>query len=211
MYPALLFEVVDGRLPSSWVLKAECLSEDSHRRQRLLLTYPEWAHDRAYYERLLDGEEAARRVFLARKAVIDQEAVVDLNELDKGDILLSGGAIDWFVSEMATLYPSVEARLASHRRLRGGTLSPIRFLVELLGWIWSALDGTPQDPDCAEAHSLIGYLCGSFATGGREVKEFIVAGIALSLPSMQKGKEGHLRLLDSGLREAVRLALSKGE
>jgi len=38
-----------------------------------LFTFPEWARDRAFYERLLDGDQAAVDVFSQYKSLMDAE------------------------------------------------------------------------------------------------------------------------------------------
>jgi hypothetical protein len=62
--PSPLFEVVDGRLPSSWQVGYFRFSRDD---QYPILSFPEWARDHSFYERLVDGEEEAVRVFDSRR------------------------------------------------------------------------------------------------------------------------------------------------
>ena len=58
---ARLFEVSDGSIPASWVfsyLKAADPSEDY-----FVMSFPAWATDRYFYERLVDGEPEAKAAF----------------------------------------------------------------------------------------------------------------------------------------------------
>lgn len=66
--PAALFDVADGAIPIGWALGYFRLSPDE---QYPLISFPEWAADHTFYERLVDGEQEAVRVFAARRAEID--------------------------------------------------------------------------------------------------------------------------------------------
>jgi hypothetical protein len=73
MYPAPLFEIVDGGVPSCWRFSWESRGEGPSWRESFLLAFPEWSNDPSYYERLFDKDEAAVAVFETRKAEIDAQ------------------------------------------------------------------------------------------------------------------------------------------
>ncbi len=62
---AELFEVKDGSLPSCWV--AGYVRVGSAVEGYPVFSFPEWAHDRLFYERLVDGDSSACLVFEARR------------------------------------------------------------------------------------------------------------------------------------------------
>lgn len=66
--PAALFEVVDGNIPKSWVLGYFRFSRDD---QYPLLSFPEWATDHHFYERLVARDPDAMAVFSRRRAEIE--------------------------------------------------------------------------------------------------------------------------------------------
>jgi hypothetical protein len=66
--PAPLTEVTDGAIPPNWRIGYVQFSRD---KQHFVLSFPEWASDYAFYERLVDGDETARRVFSVRRAEIE--------------------------------------------------------------------------------------------------------------------------------------------
>lgn len=66
-YPGNLFNVVDGSLPPSWVYGYVRISRDS---QFSLISFPEWAEDRFFYERLVDGDAATEDIYAARRREI---------------------------------------------------------------------------------------------------------------------------------------------
>lgn len=66
--PAPLFEVVDGSLPNSWKI---CYFNFDRENQYPILSFPEWAEDPTFYERLVDGDEAATRAFNERRPEVE--------------------------------------------------------------------------------------------------------------------------------------------
>jgi hypothetical protein len=62
--PAALFDVVDGHIPHGWSCGYIRNSADD---QYPVISFPEWAEDHTFYERLVDGDEAAIRVFNERR------------------------------------------------------------------------------------------------------------------------------------------------
>jgi len=66
--PAPLFELLDGSLPASWRLGYFHFSQE---RQFPILSFPEWANDHTFYERLVDGDATAVRTFSERRLEIE--------------------------------------------------------------------------------------------------------------------------------------------
>ena len=66
--PAPLFEVVDGSFPPSWRIGYFRFSPDD---QYPILSFPEWAQDHQFYERLVDGDPVAIEIFARRRAEIE--------------------------------------------------------------------------------------------------------------------------------------------
>lgn len=67
--PASLFDLVDGTLPGSWLVGYFRFGVEN---QYPILSFPEWAHDHGFYERLVDGEPEAVRVFKERRQEIEE-------------------------------------------------------------------------------------------------------------------------------------------
>lgn len=68
--PAPLFDVADGRIPSGW--KYGYFRFDSGD-QYPLVSFPEWADDYAFYERLVEGGAAEREVFERWRRELEQQ------------------------------------------------------------------------------------------------------------------------------------------
>jgi hypothetical protein len=66
--PSSLFEIEDGTVPSNWVVGYFRFSQDD---QRPMLSFPEWATDHGFYERLVDGEAEAVEIFERRRAELE--------------------------------------------------------------------------------------------------------------------------------------------
>jgi len=64
-YPATLFTLRDGEIPVGWVMGYVHLGAEN---QYPVLSFPGWANDRFFYERLVDGEDQAVRIYAARRA-----------------------------------------------------------------------------------------------------------------------------------------------
>jgi len=67
--PASLFEVIDGSLPDSWIFGYFRFTHDD---QYPILSFPEWAGDHSFYERLVDDEREAAEIFVRRRAEIER-------------------------------------------------------------------------------------------------------------------------------------------
>lgn len=66
--PAPLFEVVDPTIPDDWIL---CIHHYPHGGVAAVMSFPEWAEDPHFYERLVDGDEAVRDTFRRRRAELE--------------------------------------------------------------------------------------------------------------------------------------------
>jgi hypothetical protein len=67
--PAPLFDVADGTLPRSWrVGYVRLEGEDEYP----ILSFPEWATDHEFYERLVDGDADAVCIFNERRQEIEE-------------------------------------------------------------------------------------------------------------------------------------------
>lgn len=62
--PSALFDIADGSLPTSWKVGYYRSSIED---QTALISFPEWADDYRFYERLVDGEPEAVEVFARRR------------------------------------------------------------------------------------------------------------------------------------------------
>lgn len=67
--PAPLFDVDDGSLPRSWRVGYHRFDGED---QFPILSFPEWATDHRFYERLVDGDTDAVRIFNERRREIDE-------------------------------------------------------------------------------------------------------------------------------------------
>lgn len=65
--PAPLFDITDGKIPGSWVVGYFRFSRDD---QYPLLSFPEWASDHNFYERLVEREPEAVRIFSFRRSEV---------------------------------------------------------------------------------------------------------------------------------------------
>lgn len=64
--PAPMFEIADGSLPASWKV-----GYFKFGRQYPIISFPEWADDHSFYERLVDGDQEALRVFDERRSEVE--------------------------------------------------------------------------------------------------------------------------------------------
>lgn len=67
-YPAPLFELVSGDVPAGWKFGHHAFGPDHH---SYVLSFPEWADDGGYYERLLDGDAHAEAVFQRWRGLLE--------------------------------------------------------------------------------------------------------------------------------------------
>lgn len=68
--PSALFDVLDGAIPSSWIVG---YSRASVENQFPLISFPEWATDATFYERLVDGDPRAVEIFASRRQEIESD------------------------------------------------------------------------------------------------------------------------------------------
>lgn len=68
-HPLMLFEIVDARISMSWVIARSSVDEPD----ALFITFPQWADDRGFYERLIDSRGAEFELFEAYKREADAE------------------------------------------------------------------------------------------------------------------------------------------
>lgn len=62
--PASLFEIADGSLPHAWKFGYVRYSQED---QKAILSFPEWADDPSFYERLVDRDPVAVEIFARRR------------------------------------------------------------------------------------------------------------------------------------------------
>lgn len=67
--PSALFEVVDGALPPTWIVGYR---RESIEDQYPVISFPEWANDHSFYERLLDRDDTAWDVFQMRRREVER-------------------------------------------------------------------------------------------------------------------------------------------
>ena len=62
--PSALFDVVDGAIPASWIIGYFRASAEN---QYPIISFPEWAQDHQFYERLVDRDPVATATFARRR------------------------------------------------------------------------------------------------------------------------------------------------
>lgn len=71
-YPAVLFEVTDESIPDDWVFGyVRPRSDDGG---YPVVSFPEWALDRHFYERLAEGSAEAQEIFARRRASAERRS-----------------------------------------------------------------------------------------------------------------------------------------
>lgn len=73
LYPYPLFEVVDNKLPSSWYFKSLKNTDENYPYQEAVWGYYELVFDDTHYEKLVDVEEEAMRMYFRRKIELEKE------------------------------------------------------------------------------------------------------------------------------------------
>ncbi|MDR1671658.1 MAG: hypothetical protein LBR57_03970 [Alistipes sp.] len=71
-YPYPLFEVVDNRLPSNWFFKSLKNTDNNYPYQEAICGYYELVHDDTHYEKLVNYEEDACRIYFRRKIELEK-------------------------------------------------------------------------------------------------------------------------------------------
>lgn len=74
-----LFEIEDGRPSKLWMTNYDW----KNNWEKMLMTFPEWAQERAFYDRLTDGKEADVALFRQKKRFMDDEMAIEyIDEVD---------------------------------------------------------------------------------------------------------------------------------
>lgn len=68
-YPAELFKTTDARLSSCWRLSTEVITSGV----MSSMVFDEWANDPSFYERLIDDDPEAIKVFQKYRSLMDKE------------------------------------------------------------------------------------------------------------------------------------------
>jgi hypothetical protein len=71
-YPYPLFVVIDNKLPSSWFFKSLTNTHKNYPYQEAILGYYELVLEDSHYEKLVDGEEDACRIYFRRKIELEK-------------------------------------------------------------------------------------------------------------------------------------------
>ena len=72
-YPYPLFEVVDSKLPSNWFFRSYKNTDENYSYQETVWGYHELVFDDSHYEKLVEGEEQAERIYFRRKIELEKE------------------------------------------------------------------------------------------------------------------------------------------
>jgi hypothetical protein len=72
-YPYPLFEVIDNKLPSSWFFKSLKNTDENYPYQEAVWGYYELVFENSHYERLIDVDKEAMRVYFRRKIELEKE------------------------------------------------------------------------------------------------------------------------------------------
>jgi hypothetical protein len=62
--PSELFDIVDDGLPDGWCI---WVSTGEHGNALKRISFPEWSRDEMFYERLMDGDAEAIRIYMRRR------------------------------------------------------------------------------------------------------------------------------------------------
>ena len=69
--PYQLFEIIDNRLPSNWFFNAFIRSDDIFPYQEAVWGYYELVFDNSHYEKLIEVDEEAHRIYFRRKIELE--------------------------------------------------------------------------------------------------------------------------------------------
>lgn len=72
-YPYPLFEVIDNKLPSSWFFKSLKNTDENYPYQEAVWGYYELVFDNSHYEKLVDMDAGAQRIYFKRKIELEKE------------------------------------------------------------------------------------------------------------------------------------------
>lgn len=71
-FPSMLFEVVDGRVPSCWRYTPQ--PDTDSKLPSFLMVFPEWANDRSFNWNLIEGELGHQELWRHYRIRIDTES-----------------------------------------------------------------------------------------------------------------------------------------
>lgn len=71
-YPYPLFEVIDNRLPSNWIFKSFKNTDQNYPCREAVFGYYELVFDDTHYEKLIDADENACRIYFRRKIELEK-------------------------------------------------------------------------------------------------------------------------------------------
>lgn len=72
-YPYPLFEVISNKLPSSWFFGALKSTDNNYSYQEAIWGYYELVFDKTHYEKLVDLDEEATRMYFRHKIELEKE------------------------------------------------------------------------------------------------------------------------------------------
>jgi hypothetical protein len=73
IYPYPLFEVIDNSINSNWFFRAFKIADGFFPYQEAIWGYKELVFDESHYEKLIEGEEVAQRIYFRRKSEFEKE------------------------------------------------------------------------------------------------------------------------------------------
>lgn len=96
-YDAYFLEAVDRRVSRFW--------EVAFRDSNLIVSFSQWAQDQHFYEKLVEGDEDARRIFEAQKGLMDTEFL----RPDTRDVAIQLDAGTWLCPKCDHVWQAVQA------------------------------------------------------------------------------------------------------
>lgn len=72
-YPAELFSILESKISDHWKLDFT-VKEDELPTKEFIVSFAEWSQDSNFYERLVDGDPKAIKIFLKYKNLIDMDS-----------------------------------------------------------------------------------------------------------------------------------------
>ena len=71
-YPCPLFEIIDNKLPLNWFFKSFKSTDKAYPQREAVLGYYELVFDDTHYDKLVDVEEKACRIYFKRKIELEK-------------------------------------------------------------------------------------------------------------------------------------------
>jgi hypothetical protein len=72
-YPYPLFEVIDSKIPYGWFFKSFKNTDENYPYQEAIWGYYELVFENSHYEKLVDVNEEAMRIYFRRKIEMEKE------------------------------------------------------------------------------------------------------------------------------------------